>query len=312
MGRRDGKMRQEAAVPDEEIEEVDIGDIQALARASLNPGEVVLDDQAAQNTNVEPRGVCNAPALRSKNEELQYKIPEGAKRVPWVDTLVVDGQSDKPSTLTAKDGVKLESAFLSMAGEGVKEAFRRLKVMNVPFNRPTDFYAEMLKTDKQMYLIKQRAAEEQRRIKIVENRRNNQAAKKFAKKAKTKKLEAKAKERAENLDDIKTWRKNNKKDNADDKDLEAILDKTHHNKQKAKLPVKSAKRQAADSKFGCGGKRKYAKSNTADSTNDMQSSPWAKRRSKGQGKGKGAGKGGGKMKRKAGAGGGPMRKRGKK
>jgi len=309
MGRKEGMTHNVLA--DEDVEEADIGDIQALARASLNPGEALLGDHSAENSNVEPRGVCNAPALRSKNEELQYKVPEGAKRVPWVDTLAVDGQTDKPDALTAKDGVKLESTFLSMAGDAVKEAFRRLKVMNVPFNRPADFYAEMLKTDKQMYLIKQRAAEEQRRIKIVENRRNNQAAKKFAKKAKSKKLEAKAKERAENLDDIKTWRKNNKRDNADDNDLEAILDKTNsRQKGKQQLPVKSAKRKAADAKFGFGGKKKRVKSNTADSTNDMKASPWTKSRSKGKGKGGGGGKGGGKSKRKAGGGAGGAKKEG--
>ena len=54
--------------------------------------------------------------------------------------------------------------------------------MRIPCTRPNDFYAEMMRTDKQMYRVRQQAAEEERRIKIVEERKKAQAGKKFAKK----------------------------------------------------------------------------------------------------------------------------------
>lgn len=37
--------------------------------------------------------------------------------------------------------------------------------MRIPCTRPNDFYAEMMRTDKQMYRVRQQAAEEERRIK---------------------------------------------------------------------------------------------------------------------------------------------------
>merc|ERR1712187_693768 len=97
----------------------------------------------------------------------------------------------------------------------------------VPCSRPSDFYAEMLRTDSQMFKVRQRAAEEQRRIKIVEDRKAAKTQKKFSKQARVKKLEDKAQEKRETLNDISEWRRKNKQDrkNADDKDLDDILDK---------------------------------------------------------------------------------------
>merc|ERR1712060_218261 len=114
----------------------------------------------------------------------------GAKRVPWVDTLDIAGQQGVPKGVSAKDGVKLESTFLKIAGDAAKEAYRRLRVMKIPCARPDDFYAEMMRPDSTMLKVRERATEEQRRIKIVEDRKKHQQGKKFAKKAKAKKMEA--------------------------------------------------------------------------------------------------------------------------
>merc|ERR1712014_238096 len=114
-----------------------------------------------------------------------------------------------------------------MGTEAVREAYRRFAVMKVPASRPSDFYAEMLRTDSQMFKVRARAAEEQRRIKIVEDRKKAKLGKKFQKNARVKKLEDRAAEKRKNLDDITEWKNKTKSDskNVDDKDLEDILDK---------------------------------------------------------------------------------------
>merc|ERR1712146_216166 len=156
--------------------------------------------------------------MMQKLQDIEYKVPEGAKRVPWVDTLCIDGWKEVPKDVKAKDGVKLEGAFMELANDAVKEAYRRLSVMKVPSSRPTDFYAEMLRTDSQMFKVRERAAEEQRRIKIVEQRKSASAAKKFAKQVRAKRLEDKAGEKRKTLDEIAEWRNERKKDkrNTDD------------------------------------------------------------------------------------------------
>jgi len=286
-----------------------------LARSKLRAGEFILgeepkptQDESAEVQDTAKRGVCLAPLLLQRLSEIEYKVPEGAKRVPWIDTMAIDGQNNLPKGVTAKDGVKLESAFLGMAAEAAAEGYRRLRVMKIPCTRPNDFYAEMMRPDKQMYRVRQQAAEEERRIKIVEDRKKQQASKKFAKKAKAKKLEARAQEKRTSLEEIANWRARKKSEgnNKDDQDLEEILsrqgkkrDQDGQGKGKGKA-MKSAKRRNLDEKYGFGGKKKRSKQNDKSSTHDMSASPWGRGRGKGgkgKGRGKGKGKGSGKKRR---------------
>mmetsp|Transcript_241 Transcript_241/g.446 ORF Transcript_241/g.446 Transcript_241/m.446 type:complete len:454 (-) Transcript_241:367-1728(-) len=303
--RRDQLDKPDAPVGGPELADSDVeeADIEALARSRLGAGEFILGEEPKPDLPPEAedtakRGVCLAPLLLQRLGELEYKVPEGAKRVPWVDTLAIDGQGTLPKGVTAKDGVKLESAFLGMAAEAAAEGYRRLRVMKIPCTRPDDFYAEMMRPDKQMYRVRQQAAEEERRIKIVEDRKKHQASKKFAKKARSKKLEARAQEKRNSLEQIANWRARKKTEgnNTDDQDLEEILsrqgkrkDQDGKGKGKGKA-MKSAKRKNLDEKYGFGGKKKRLKQNDKSSTNDLSAAPWGKVKSKGKGKGKGKGK----------------------
>eukprot|EP00927_Polykrikos_kofoidii_P062033 TRINITY_DN56862_c0_g1_i1.p1 TRINITY_DN56862_c0_g1~~TRINITY_DN56862_c0_g1_i1.p1 ORF type:complete len:321 (-),score=80.95 TRINITY_DN56862_c0_g1_i1:107-1069(-) len=289
--------------------DVEVADIEALARSNLRPGETILTDNAdAGELNEKGRGgVLNKPMLEQKLKEIEYKLPKEAKRVPWVDTLAIDTSQDLPKDVNAKAGVKLESAFMELATGAAREAYRRFKVMKVPASRPADFYAEMLRPDSMMFKVRSWASEESRRIKIVEERKKGHAAKRFAKKARTKKLEARADEKRQTMDDISAWRSKAKKDNktADEGDLEDILNRRGvKDRESGKgggkgkgRPKKSKKREAKDSKFGYGGKKSGKKRNDAKSTNDLTGAPGIRRKGKGKGKGKKSGgmaKGGGK------------------
>jgi len=297
MGKKHRKEKQdpEPVLGDSDIEEADI---EALARSQLKEGEVILGDRGdAGDEAQDKRGVLNKPMLLSVAKDIDYKPPEGAKRVPWIDTLTIESSNEIPKHVSSKDGVKLESEFLSIAADAVKEAYRRLRVMKVPCSRPPDFYAEMMRPDNLMFKVRSWASEEQRRIKIVEERKKGKAAKKFAKKARSEKLQARAKEKRQTLEDISAWRKENKRDgkSANDQDLEDILNRQNVKKRgedsdkgKGKgKGKKSKKREAKDARFGHGGKKSGKKRNDAFSVNDLSSAPFAKK-----GKGKGKGKGG--------------------
>mmetsp|Transcript_63367 Transcript_63367/g.147624 ORF Transcript_63367/g.147624 Transcript_63367/m.147624 type:complete len:309 (-) Transcript_63367:49-975(-) len=301
-------MAVEGAKPDDEDGEegpeigFEAADIEALARSQLLPGENILTDDRSSEQALEKRnrGIFLKPALLQKLQDIEYKVPTGAKRVPWIDTLTITGGQGLPKNLKAKDGVKLESAFMNMAKDAVREAYSRLRVMKVPCSRPSDFYAEMLRSDKTMYRVRARASEEQRRMRIVESRKQALAAKRFSKNAKSQKQKARAKEKKDTLEEVKDWQKQKKGEkNVDDqKDLNEILDRA---KRDGKLDAgkgagkgkgkgrhkKSSKREAADAKYGFGGKNK--KRNTHASVDDFSASPWGKGEDKGKGKGKGKG-----------------------
>merc|ERR1712226_1195273 len=109
------------------------------------------------------------------------------------------------------------------------------------------------------------ASEEQRRIQIVEDRKKARSAKKFQKKAKAHKMQARAQEKQKTLDDISAFMKRNKSDkkNSNEDDLENILSRTGGKERskdgeektgewwrKQHTPYK--KRQALNEKYGRG------------------------------------------------------------
>jgi len=78
--------------------------------------------------------------------------------------------------------------------------------MAVPASRPDDFLAEMVKADAQMLKVRGRIAEEQKRVKVVDERRRNQANAKFGKALGTKRQQERAKKKTETLKDIANWK----------------------------------------------------------------------------------------------------------
>lgn len=94
-------------------------------------------------------------------------------------------------------------------------------------------------------------------------------------------------QKKDTLEAVKQWkkRKSNDKSGGGDEDetqLDAIINGGEGNKRKrgaqddgrdGKKPRINHKRESKDKKFGFGGKKKYAKSNTKDSTNDFSQFP---------------------------------------
>lgn len=278
---------------EEEIVSSDVDadeDLEALVRSRLGEGERVVDEDDVPEEEVEAsknqwdpenKTIYLADMLEQKIKDIQYQVPEGAKRVPWVDTLAIDNLYSIDKKVKMKEGVKLESEFMRTALKTTSEAFRRLQVMKIPCNRPMDFMAEMFRADSTMYKVKQLAAEETRRIKIVENRKRGQAEKKMAKQVRAERLKAKAVEKNKTLNSIDKWKADSKKNNVD-KDG---LDKAIAGKYDAR---KKSKNQERDAKFGKGGRK--TRFNDVHSVNDMSAFDGKVGKGKG-GKGKGKGKG---------------------
>ena len=77
----------------------------------------------------------------------------------------------------------------------------------VKFDRPNDYFAEMVKSDDHMARIRQRLANETLRIKRSEDAAKQRSLKKYGKKAQADKLQERAKAKAADLDKIKMIRK---------------------------------------------------------------------------------------------------------
>ncbi len=145
----------------------------------------------------------------------------------------------------------------------------------------------MVKTDEHMERIRQKLLDESAAIKASEAAKKQRELKKFGKKVQVEKLQERIrtkKELNERIQGLK--RKHGSLEEDGDGDefdvrLEEAIGGPSEKKSgkqflgKPRAPTNKAKmpRTARDAKYGFGGKKKYSKSNTAESTNDFRVGP---------------------------------------
>lgn len=260
---------------------------------------------------------CNEAAILRKLEQLRGGVDTESDDAAWLETL--DITASEPVELDDAEEGQRELAFYTQALAAVKSAQARLTKMDVPFARPDDYFAEMLKTDQHMAKVKLRLIKQQEAVFNAEQRRKQQHNKKFGKQVQRAKLEERARQKTAESHaktDMRKERKANqsapefdiKFDGGDDAPRDAKRARTdgggkggaRGDSGAGKGKGKGSKREAKEAKFG---KARFRK----DKTNDADSSFDTRHFNKGpKAKAKG-GKGGGK-----GGKGGAIKKGGKK
>ena len=91
--------------------------------------------------------------------------------------------------------------------DGTRQAFEKLQSRKVRFLRPTDYYAEMVKTDSHMHKIKGKLLFEKKKIEEAEERKKARVSKKRSKEVQAEKLKERAKQKKESIESVKKWRK---------------------------------------------------------------------------------------------------------
>ncbi|KAI1767507.1 Ebp2-domain-containing protein [Hypoxylon sp. FL1150] len=186
-----------------------------------------------------------------------------------------------------QDDLKRELAFYAQSLDAAKRARALLKAEGVPFSRPTDYFAEMVKDDGHMEKVKARLVEEASAKKASADARKQRDLKKFGKQVQVAKLQERQKEKRETLEKIKTLKRKRQENSNDvgakeadlfDVGVDAELNK--HNARKAFSrgndgerstagAAPNAKRQKKNDKYGFGGKKRHAKSGDAVSSGDL-------------------------------------------
>jgi rRNA-processing protein EBP2 len=199
-------------------------------------------------------------------------------------------------------------AIYQQALATAQTAERQIKQSGQTFWRPSDYFAEMLKTDKHMLKIKKKFLDEKQAIQNSEEARKQRDLKKFGKKIQVQKMLDRQKQKTDMLQkitDLKKKRKANTSGGAggmmgDDDEFDIALDESNNDHSGKKKQVSGGKRTRKDTKFGFGGKKRFKKSNTSESTNDFDfSAKNNKRPFTGQG-GKSSGKKSSKQQRRPG------------
>lgn len=231
--------------------------------------------------------VNNRDAILDKLGDISW--PEN---VDWKHKLSID--IDQGEEVDVNDDLARELSFYTQALEGTRQAFEKLESMGLPFLRPADYYAEMVKGDSHMEKVKSRLLDEKRKMEEAEERRKAREAKRLSKEVQSQKLKERAKQKKDDIESVKKWRKQRQQsgfaDGADapDKSL-SFEDGKVFERSKKKRPgvspgdrsggkAKQAmgkgkkpqkKRDTKNAKFGFGGRKGSKKQNTAETTNDF-------------------------------------------
>ncbi|KAI0544381.1 eukaryotic rRNA processing protein EBP2-domain-containing protein [Xylaria curta] len=212
------------------------------------------------------------------------------------------------------DDIKRELAFYAQALDAAKRGRALLKAEGVPFSRPTDYFAEMVKDDGHMEKVKAKLVQEASAKKASAEARKLRDLKKFGKQVQVAKQQERQKAKRETLDKIKNLKRKRSETGGGDLgtheadlfDVGVDNELNKYNKGSSQRGERAgggpgAKRQKKNEKFGFGGKKKYSKSGDATSSGDLSS--FSAKRMKGGVKGKTPKTARlGKSRRKAGAG----------
>ncbi|XP_047958831.1 probable rRNA-processing protein EBP2 homolog [Salvia hispanica] len=219
--------------------------------------------------------------------------------VEWMHKLSLD--IDQENEVSVNDDLNRELAFYTQALEGARRAFTKFqsKEVDLPFLRPIDYYAEMVKSDTHMEKVKSRILAEKRKMEEAEERRKARDNKKLAKEIQVQKQKERAKQKKDDIESVKNWRKQRKQSGfaADDKDGDLSLafeDGKAFQRSNKKRPgvapgdrsggkgrldggkwnkgsdKKMKGRERKDSKYGFGGRKGMKKQNTAETTEDFR------------------------------------------
>uniref|UniRef100_A0A158Q5G3 rRNA-processing protein EBP2-like protein n=1 Tax=Dracunculus medinensis TaxID=318479 RepID=A0A158Q5G3_DRAME len=194
---------------------------------------------------------------------LKLKIGEFQKRMPWIETLDITVENEM-------------NTIYKQAKKAAEIAIQRLKQMKMKVFRPSDYFAEMVKSDTHMQKVRQRIADIREGKERQENIRRLREEKKFAAKVQREVIENRQNEKKKLKEAVMKHRKGLKGqleemlNNA--KSLQIYDDKTDatsHLKKKdnqMRNGVKCSKlsRNARNKKFGFGGQKKRSKNNTKE------------------------------------------------
>lgn len=212
--------------------------------------------------------ITNVKALQSVAAELV----NAKASLPWPEKFNVTPTTKLPFGTVGEDGLKIEIhddlkrevVFHNLALESVHILRSQCDAENIPFTRPEDFFAEMVKTDDHMSMVKDKLIFETKKMEAFEQRKSNREQKLRAKEKHAHRIDEKNKYKKQHMREVQDWA-----DSAANNRVGGGRVRDNDNDYLNNMGGPNKKRQAMDRKFGHGGKRGRFKQNDRKSMNDM-------------------------------------------
>ncbi|CAI4568348.1 CPA_1a_G0032110.mRNA.1.CDS.1 [Saccharomyces cerevisiae] len=220
--------------------------------------------------------VNNTKAMKHALERVQ---------LPWEKHSFQEHQSVTSETNTDEhikdiyDDTERELAFYKQSLDAVLVARDELKRLKVPFKRPLDYFAEMVKSDEHMDKIKGKLIEEASDKKAREEARRQRQLKKFGKQVQNATLQKRQLEKRETLEKIKSLKNKRKHNEIDHSEFNVGVEEEVEGKRFDRGRP-NGKRAAKNAKYGQGGMKRFKRKNDATSSADV--SGFSSRKMKGK------------------------------
>ena len=248
-----GKEDEEEAEEGEEEEDIPLSDVDVDSDADVVPHTKTT--------------INNKAALRDALARIE---------LPWSKhsfqehQSIVSAEKTELSIKDIYDDTERELAFYKQSLDAAKQAKAALLKLKVPFSRPMDYFAEMVKTDEHMDKLKAKLLEEAANKKASEEAKRQRLLKKFGKQVQVATLQERAKQKRETLDKIKSLKRKRGSGLTNDDEFQVALEEaTNEHQRENKRAKPNGKRLAKDAKFGQGGKKRGMRKNDATSSADV-------------------------------------------
>lgn len=180
------KDRAEDTLDDHVEEGIPLSDIDSLS--SEEKGDILPHQRLTINNTIALLKAYDSIALRTAS-------------LPFSDHQIVTSAEPVPIS-DVNDDLNRELVFHQQCLTAAKEARDMLRKEGVPFSRPPDYFAEMIKSDEHMGKIRQRMTDEAANKKAAAEARKQRDLKKFGKQVQVAKLQERDKAKRETLDKI--------------------------------------------------------------------------------------------------------------
>ncbi|KAJ2856964.1 RRNA processing protein [Coemansia erecta] len=247
--------------------------------ALLEDEETALEIAALESGSMQSEKVKeyinHKAALAALLEEISQK------NLDWIQRC--DIVSSAPIVVEKADNdLDRELSFYQQALEAAILGKQQVLKAGVPFERPNDYFAEMVKSDSHMARIRQKLLDQQKGIQNAEEAKKQRQLRKYGKKIQQEKIKEREDQKKAALEKISSIKKRLRSgDMGDADDFEIDIDSDGESGKKGKLgrdkakggrkPLPNKKRQNKNEKFGFGGKKRGMKNNTAESSADLSS-----------------------------------------
>jgi rRNA-processing protein EBP2 len=138
----------------------------------------------------------------------RFALDTDPKTVPFAfHQTVVSSKITEESIPSVEDDLQRELAFMTQSLEAARQGRALLRKEGVPFTRPTDFFAETVRTDETMQKVKAKMIEEATAKKASAEARKQRDLKKFGKQVQVQKQQERAKQKRDTLEKINLLKK---------------------------------------------------------------------------------------------------------